>query len=217
MKTKYNETLMEQAINYYQQGNSLVETAKVFPIGAQGLYYHMKKRGISLRNRKEGVRLFRQKTRKSPDIETIKRLYFDEKWSLRKIGETFGVAAASIRSRLLREKIKTRRPDDPFLKLKKAKGENHGMWKGGRIKNTAGYVLIHMPGHRRADNQGYVKEHILVWEDHNKKALPKGWVIHHINGIKDDNRIENLQAMTQGEHINLHRKINEIKKGKKND
>jgi len=35
-------------------------------------------------------------------------------------------------------------------------------------------------------------------------AIPSGYVIHHINGIKNDNRIENLQMMTPSEHTRLH-------------
>jgi len=48
---------------------------------------------------------------------------------------------------------------------------------------------------------GYVAEHLLVWEKANNKPLLKGYSIHHLNGIKDDNRPENLVAMKHGEHV----------------
>ena len=41
-------------------------------------------------------------------------------------------------------------------------------------------------------------EHLDAFQD----AL-KGWHVHHLNGIRDDNRPENLHAMPQGEHIGL--------------
>lgn len=45
--------------------------------------------------------------------------------------------------------------------------------------------------------------HRLVWTNHNG-AIPEGSVVHHKNGIKDDNRIENLELMTLSEHASLH-------------
>lgn len=76
-------------------------------------------------------------------------------------------------------------------------------WKGGRTKDARGYILVRIENHHRTDKSGYVKEHIYIWEKVHNKKLPKGWVIHHINGIKDDNRPENLMAMKPGSHAKL--------------
>jgi len=48
-----------------------------------------------------------------------------------------------------------------------------------------------------------VPEHHLVWEKANGKYLPENWIVHHINGIRDDNRIENLMAMPANSHSSL--------------
>jgi len=45
-----------------------------------------------------------------------------------------------------------------------------------------------------------VREHIVVWEETNGRPLPEGWVVHHINGKRDDNRPENLMAMPGKNH-----------------
>lgn len=58
-----------------------------------------------------------------------------------------------------------------------------------------------------------IKEHIKVMEDHIGRKLTKDEVVHHINEDRLDNRIENLQLMTRGEHSSYHRK-KEIAEGK---
>jgi hypothetical protein len=72
-----------------------------------------------------------------------------------------------------------------------------------KTTNKKGYVMLYMPEHPRAV-KNRVFEHIIVWEKANQKNVPKGHVIHHINGIKSDNRIENLQLLTVSEHTILH-------------
>ena len=81
-------------------------------------------------------------------------------------------------------------------------GANNPSWKGGHCLSK-GYVLVHEPNHPRADNHGYVREHVLIWEQFNNKPLPEGWIIHHLNGIRDDNRIVNLVALPDKKHKNI--------------
>ena len=85
------------------------------------------------------------------------------------------------------------------------RGANNARWKGGKTYDCDGYVRVIHKGHARTRN-GYVYQHILVWEEANG-ILPHGYIIHHLNGIKNDNRLCNLAAMPKSQHhyaIHLH-------------
>jgi uncharacterized protein (DUF1330 family) len=62
-----------------------------------------------------------------------------------------------------------------------------------RLKNSQGYIGIYCPNHPfKHPHDGRVAEHRLVMEKHLGRYLKPEEVVHHINGIRDDNRIENL-------------------------
>ena len=72
--------------------------------------------------------------------------------------------------------------------------EANGHWRGGTTKHHAGYAMIKVPDHPRApSSHGYVFEHILVMEDLLGRHLLPDETVHHLNGVRDDNRIENLE------------------------
>lgn len=83
------------------------------------------------------------------------------------------------------------------------KGEASHNWKGGRRETPHGYIMIHCPDHPCAQND-YVFEHRLVMEQKLGRLLLPTETIHHKNGIKDDNRIENLELWTKN-HSDGHR------------
>jgi hypothetical protein len=78
------------------------------------------------------------------------------------------------------------------------KGEKNISWKGGRNKSD-GYIRIWKPDHP-LNNGGYVLEHRLVMEKKIGRFLNKNEVVHHINGIRNDNRKENLIKLTRQIH-----------------
>ena len=86
-------------------------------------------------------------------------------------------------------------------------GANSGNFGGYISRTKEGYIRRFVPEHPNANSRGYVSEHRLVVEKHLGFILPKEFVVHHINGIKDDNRIENLAIMAFGAHSALHGKM----------
>lgn len=85
--------------------------------------------------------------------------------------------------------------------LRKRKGHKSSQWKGGRTKRY-GYFLLRKPNHPNSNSSGYVMEHIYVMTEHLGRSLTKKEQVHHKNGIRDDNRLENLELCIKKTHHN---------------
>jgi len=132
-----------------------------------------------------------------PDLtkERLDELYLKQKLSRAKISALTGYSDWVIEKALELFGISKRSRSEIMVIENKTRPSP----KGGRLEQD-GYILIRHPGHHRANSSGYVWEHILTWEEANGRLLPDGWIIHHINGRKNDNRPQNLMAMPRKSH-----------------
>ena len=138
--------------------------------------------------------------------QKLAELYWEKGLSQADIEKIYNVSPQHISDLMMEQGVPTRDHRKAMaLALAKGKGNTrrgskHNAWKGGRHVSSGGYVLIYFPNHPAADKNRYVSEHRLVWEQTHNRLLPEGWVIHHLNGIKTDNRPENLVAMPLKKH-----------------
>lgn len=141
--------------------------------------------------------------------ETLQELYWGKGYSTTDIAQELGISRIHASWMLRRYNIPTRSHKEAYqFALKRGKqmhlfGDKNPKWRGGKSITGAGYAIIYAPNHHRASigrRKQYVFEHIYVWEQVHNQPLPEGYIIHHLNGIKTDNRPENLVAVSRSKH-----------------
>lgn len=166
--------------------------------------------------------------------EELFSLYWDEGLSGKEIAEWLGCSPAAVSMRMKAAGIKTRHASSypptsaqkeawkangkklsSYPNSKSAASENGKKNKGRRKrtdyefgghekKRSDGYVKVYSPDHPRCTSDGYVMKHILVIERAIGRYLTDDECVHHINHIRDDNRVENLVLMNKTVHASMH-------------
>lgn len=111
-----------------------------------------------------------------------------------------------LNKRLIKKRLERNIPlDKPIKKIST---------KGSGYRAKSGYRFIHRKGHPNANAQGSLAEHVYVMSEHIGRPLKKHESVHHRNGIRDDNSIENLEIWTRAQPSGqrLEDKINWAKK-----
>jgi hypothetical protein len=93
-----------------------------------------------------------------------------------------------------------------------AKGERNGRWNKSKRRVTShGYVAVRVPvdhphawGPVNLKRFKYAYEHVVVMMEYLGRPLYPTEVVHHRNGNRADNRIENLESITPEEHQRHH-------------
>lgn len=115
--------------------------------------------------------------------------------SIRSIANSFGVTHQAICWRRDQWGAKrTRKPTHPGRRR-----------SGGRFVDKWGYIRVRTSN--KAGQTAYTAEHVLVMEESLGRKLESGEVVHHINGLKDDNRPENLVVTTRIGHMTIHKDL----------
>ena len=85
------------------------------------------------------------------------------------------------------------------------RGSGNGMWKSGALVNIAGYRMIHMPHHPKAQKpRGYILEHRIIPEAYLGRVLDDDETVHHIDKMKLNNFPENLAVLSRKDHTRFH-------------
>ena len=149
-----------------------------------------------------------QDTRIVKMLPQAKELYCERKLSFGEVCQILGISFYALK-RLFTENGLQLRGNGEAIRLAYSRypqmgfktGNLHPRYNGYRTNESrTGYVRVYIPAHPRSGVNGYVFEHILAWEDAHKRPLPQGWTVHHLNGIKNDNRPENLAGMPSHAH-----------------
>lgn len=141
-------------------------------------------------------------------LETVIELY-ESGYTQKEIGERLGCSQKVVWRFMKRNGIKAR-----VAAKRNQFGENNDSWNGGRRTNGK-YMRIKTPSNSYTKpNDGYILEHHYIMEQHLGRPLKwygagdeRSEIVHHINGNKMDNRIENLQLVSVSEHMKIHNAI----------
>lgn len=71
--------------------------------------------------------------------------------------------------------------------------------KDARWPTSAGYILMYRPEHPNSRKDGAIFEHVFVMSEHLDRPLEKDENVHHKNGDRRDNRIENLELWSRAQ------------------
>lgn len=77
-------------------------------------------------------------------------------------------------------------------------------WKVKKIVSKGHYNYAVVKEHPHATKHGYVLHHRVVMENNLGRLLNPDEVVHHINGDKKDNRIQNLEVLDSRQHVRMH-------------
>ena len=179
------------------------EVAKIYGCSCKVISNHLKKYEIN-------------KWGWHPNKEQLYDLYINKNMTQVEIKEYFKLKSAHIVETLMKRYSIPRRKTAKRNQF----GQHNASWNGG-IRILNGYRYVYDLNSRC--NKHYAPEHDLVMEKYLGRKLKyyslnnrNNEVVHHIDGNKLNNSLDNLKLMTHGEHVRFHRLQNQPSKNLNN-
>lgn len=218
----YNKHKKEYMINWRKSDSIILDRDRIYKCRAWLYIQSILLEKSDIKIAKEAITSprtignWRRKFNIIPEIKDLDKPYrcrgwlYIQYWLLGKTIKQISIETATTYDRIRHyKKIFKMKGRDPYQNRRT--GKDHHSWSGGITYHGSGYKQIRKPNHSRASQSGYVFEQILVMENHLKRKLWKWEVIHHINEVKDDNKIDNLYLCeNSSQHHKIHRQLGRI-------
>lgn len=169
---------------YWEKWLTMKEIGRKYGVKVSAVSERMIRHGIPRRRFKHGV--------DNIPGDQLRRLYFDEKKTFARICAIYGCSRSYLERRFRELGLQSRNPQE-----RAQKGVGHWKYKGDGWLTAGGYRVITKIG------GGNIYEHRHVMENHLGRKLLRGEHVHHKNGDKLDNRIENLEVMSAADHFKI--------------
>lgn len=156
------------------------------------------------------IKLVKYSSDKRPYVEQLVKKYWNGKKHISYLRRTYGVIKICNTCKI-KFFTKNRKDVRPMQFCSKSCIRNLGPkrhWAIGKKIIRGGYIKVMLPYYPTADRQGRVWEHRYVMEKHIGRLIQDHEVIHHIDGNKQNNTIDNLRLMSAYDHAVMH--LNEM-------
>ena len=185
---RFSDEQLQDITRKYADGASIRALAREYGCPATTIYKNLLRAGAALRPPLRPVIWTPER------IESVIAAYRSGE-PQKEIAARLGISEAYVRAQLRQAGVQIRGPVK--------KGPAHHAWNGGRRVSREGYVQVKPTdadlAYCMVNSSGYVLEHRLVAGRALGRKLTRKESVHHINGDKTDNRLENLQ-IRQGQH-----------------